>query len=165
MHCLVNCIGDFHLYLVPIDTIDTCKWKAWFPVHPEQLSSNSSFSLEFEFRPVLRYWRFEIRISLKTISSGSSVRVGGGGGPRNMKSMWPNLVAIFFMTYFYRAGGGHAWPPRIHYWQFTVSPASLGLPVNSRVYELSHWHLSSPAMLNVWETVQWLLLLADLISS
>ena len=24
-----------------------------------------------------------------------------------MKSMWPPLAAIFFMTYFYRAGGGH----------------------------------------------------------
>ena len=27
-----------------------------------------------------------------------------------MKSMWPPLAAIFFMTYFYRAGG--PWPPR-----------------------------------------------------
>ena len=27
-----------------------------------------------------------------------------------MKSMGPPLAAIFFMTYFYRAGG--AWPPR-----------------------------------------------------
>ena len=36
-----------------------------------------------------------------------------GGGARNMKSMWPPLVAVFFMTYFYRAwGGGGAWPPR-----------------------------------------------------
>ena len=24
-----------------------------------------------------------------------------------MKSMWPPLAAIFFMTYFYRAWGGH----------------------------------------------------------
>ena len=30
----------------------------------------------------------------------------GGEGPRNMKSMWPPLAAIFLMTYFYRAGGG-----------------------------------------------------------
>ena len=28
-----------------------------------------------------------------------------------MKFMWPQLAAIFFMTYLYRAGGG-AWPPR-----------------------------------------------------
>ena len=28
-----------------------------------------------------------------------------------MKSMWPPLAAIFFMTYFYRALGG-PWPPR-----------------------------------------------------
>ena len=28
----------------------------------------------------------------------------GGGGRRNMKSMWPPLAAIFFMTYFYRGG-------------------------------------------------------------
>ena len=33
----------------------------------------------------------------------------GRGGARNMKSMWPPLAAIFFMTYLYRAGG--AWPP------------------------------------------------------
>ena len=36
---------------------------------------------------------------------GSSGRVGGGA--RNMKSMWPPLAAIFFMTYLYRAWGGH----------------------------------------------------------
>ena len=35
----------------------------------------------------------------------------GGGGARNMKSMWPPLAAIFFMTYLYRAGRGHG-PPR-----------------------------------------------------
>ena len=35
-------------------------------------------------------------------SIGSS---GWVGGPRNMKSMWPPLAAIFFMTYFYRAWG------------------------------------------------------------
>ena len=29
-----------------------------------------------------------------------------------MKSMWPPLAAIFFMTYLYRAGGGGPWPPR-----------------------------------------------------
>ena len=27
-----------------------------------------------------------------------------------MKSMWPLLAAIFFMTSLYRAGGGGAWP-------------------------------------------------------
>ena len=37
--------------------------------------------------------------------------VTGKGGQRNMKSMRPLSVAIFFMTYFHRAGGG-AWPPR-----------------------------------------------------
>ena len=41
------------------------------------------------------------------LSSGSSSR----GGPRNMKSMQPPLAAIYFMTYFHRAGRG-AWPPR-----------------------------------------------------
>ena len=50
-----------------------------------------------------------IRTHVQT-SIGSSGWVGGGG-PRNMKSMWPPLAAIFFMTYFYRAWGG-AWPPR-----------------------------------------------------
>ena len=32
----------------------------------------------------------------------------GGRGPRNMKSMWPPLAAIFFMPYFYRARGNMA---------------------------------------------------------
>ena len=41
-------------------------------------------------------------------SIGSSGWVGEG--ERNMKSMWPPLAAIFFMTYLYRAGG--PWPPR-----------------------------------------------------
>ena len=45
------------------------------------------------------------------ISIGSSGWVGGGRGTRNMKSMWPPLLAIFFMTYFYRALGG-AMAPR-----------------------------------------------------
>ena len=43
-----------------------------------------------------------------TVADGSSGRVGVGGA-RNIKSMRPNSVAIFFMTYFYTAGGG-AWP-------------------------------------------------------
>ena len=32
----------------------------------------------------------------------------GKGGPRNMTSMQPPSVAIFFMTYFHRAGGAMA---------------------------------------------------------
>ena len=39
----------------------------------------------------------------------------GGEGARNMKSMWPPLAAIFFMTYLYRAGGAMAPPPWIRY--------------------------------------------------
>ena len=35
--------------------------------------------------------------------------VAGKGGARKMKSMWPPLAAIFFMTNFYRAGGT-PWP-------------------------------------------------------
>ena len=38
-------------------------------------------------------------------------RPGGGEGARNMKSMWPPLAAIFFMTCLYRAGGGGAMAP------------------------------------------------------
>ena len=45
------------------------------------------------------------------LSSGSSDRVRGGA--RNMKSMRPPSVAIFFMTYFHRAGKGGPWPPRL----------------------------------------------------
>ena len=48
-------------------------------------------------------------------SSGSIGRVRGG--PRNMKSMWPPSVAIFFMTYFHRAKWAMApRPPWIRYW-------------------------------------------------
>ena len=36
----------------------------------------------------------------------------GWGGGRYMKSMREPLAAIFSMTYFYRAGGEGAWPPR-----------------------------------------------------
>ena len=32
------------------------------------------------------------------------------GGPRNIKYKPPRIAAIFFLTYFYRPGGG-AWPP------------------------------------------------------
>ena len=41
-----------------------------------------------------------------------------------MKSMWPPLVAIFFMTYFHRARGGHGplGPPWIRYcWRNTYN--------------------------------------------
>ena len=48
------------------------------------------------------------QLKATVLSSGSSSRVRGRGEPRDMKSMWPPLVAIFFMTYFYRAGGGMA---------------------------------------------------------
>ena len=45
------------------------------------------------------------------ITSASDPAAGlGGRGARNMKSMWPPLAAIFFMTCLYRAGG--TWPPR-----------------------------------------------------
>ena len=44
-----------------------------------------------------------------------------------MKSMRPPLVAIFFMTYFHRARGGHGPlgpPPRIRYWVTDIAFAS-----------------------------------------
>ena len=50
--------------------------------------------------------------------SASDPAVGWGGGARNMKSMWPPLAAIFFMTSFYRTGRGGAMalsPPWIRY--------------------------------------------------
>ena len=50
-----------------------------------------------------------VRHVVRDFSSGSSGRVRGRG-PRNMKSMRPPSAAIFFMTYFHRAGG--PWPPR-----------------------------------------------------
>ena len=53
-------------------------------------------------------WLCDLKSTLHLVNSiGSSGRVGG---PRNMKSMWLPLAAIFFMTYLYRAGG--PWPPR-----------------------------------------------------
>ena len=50
----------------------------------------------------IKIWHNQYKVS----SSGSSGRVRGG--PRNMKSMRPPSVAIFFMTYFHRAGGAMA---------------------------------------------------------
>ena len=55
----------------------------------------------------------------------SDPAAGWRGGVRNMKSMWLPLVAIFFMTYFYRARG--PWPP----WP----PGSA-----THAFELSFWH-------------------------
>ena len=55
-------------------------------------------------------------IFIAMASNGSSGWVRGG--PRNMKSMRPPLAAIFFMTYFHRARGGHGplSTPWIRYW-------------------------------------------------
>ena len=62
-------------------------------------------------------------------SSGSSGRVRGG--PRNMKSMRPPSAAIFFMTYFHRARGGHSAPPSIIY-HFYSQFHHLLIPSNNR---------------------------------
>ena len=43
------------------------------------------------------------KLRLLAAASDPAGRVGEGA--RNMKSMWLPLVAIFFMTYLYRAGG------------------------------------------------------------
>ena len=70
----------------------------------------------FLFEPINERRVFEIILS--------SGRVGGGGA-RNMKSMWPSLAAIFFMTYLYRAGGGGHGPlgtPWIHYCKIPQVP-------------------------------------------
>ena len=51
------------------------------------------------------YWLHSQYYFRSTVSSGSS---GWVRGARNMKSMRPPLAAIFFMTYFHRAGGAMA---------------------------------------------------------
>ena len=68
-----------------------------------------------------RHWRIAQRTCLRPmdgISGGSRISqvlstvvdpAAGGGGARNMKSIRPPSVAIFFMTYF--TGPGGAWPP------------------------------------------------------
>ena len=53
-----------------------------------------------------------VTVKLKLSLSSGRVNGEGGGGARNIKSMRPPSVAIFFMTYFDRAVGGGAWPPR-----------------------------------------------------
>ena len=51
-------------------------------------------------------WELEPVTGIELLNSiGSSGRVRRRGA-RNMKSMWPPLATIFFMTYFYRAGVG-----------------------------------------------------------
>ena len=64
-------------------------------------------------------------------SIGSS---GWVGGARNMKSVWPPLVAIFFMTYLYRAGG--PWPPRIPPGSATGPSSGKGLVGLKHINEL-----------------------------
>ena len=53
-----------------------------------------------------------------------------------MKSMRPPSAAIFFMTYFHRAGGSHGpfSPPRIRYWKFCLlsAPISPAVSTNDR---------------------------------
>ena len=56
---------------------------------------------------IILHHHFMSNADLFVVSSGSSSQVGEG--PRNLKSIRPLLVAIFFMTYFYRAG--EAWSP------------------------------------------------------
>ena len=75
------------------------------------------------------------------VSIGSS---GWVGAARNMKSMGPPLVSIFFMTYFYRAGGGDHGPlgippgsatartPSVHFFIFTQVSAQI-MPNNRLV--------------------------------
>ena len=46
---------------------------------------------------------YQLNLSVWLSSSGSSGRVRGGGGARNMKSM--RRQPSFFMTYFHRSGG------------------------------------------------------------
>ena len=66
---------------------------------------NPGFEAQGRYHP-----KFETWVSM-TPSRGSSGGRVGGGGARNMKYMRPVLVAIFFMTNFYRAGVGTLAPP------------------------------------------------------
>ena len=61
-------------------------------------------------------------------SSGSSGRVRGGA--RNMKSMRPPSVAIFFMTYFHRARGGAMAP--------SAPPGSATAMIKLKLYNWPH---------------------------
>ena len=75
-------------------------------VSKETLVIRSSLSILFSISLAAKFVFFvTIQNSWMITSSGSSGRVRGG--PRNMKSMWPPSAAIFFMTYFHRARGGH----------------------------------------------------------
>ena len=82
-------------------------------------------------------------------SIGSSSWVGG---PRNMKSMWLPLAAIFFMTCLYRAGGAMAPSASpdllllqtLVHWVHSSNPGSLGAPykpwfIGCTLQTLVHW--------------------------
>ena len=73
-----------------------------------------------------------------------------------MKSMRPPLAAIFFMTYFHRAGGGHGplGPPWIRYW------CSMEKILTGEFHKRNSWKRWKPEPLAV--TVR---LIPDLISS
>ena len=64
--------------------------------------------------------------------------VGRVGRPRNMKSMWPLLAAIFFMAFFYRAGGGSMAP----------LPSPLDSLLGGDVKHLAHTHVI--IVLRIW---------------
>ena len=86
-------------------------------------------------RLILEMFRKPLHYIINFIfSSGSSSLVGGGGliGAKNMKSMWPPLVAIFFMTYFYRAGG--AWPSPPGSATGTNEPVSVSISSSDHMY-------------------------------
>ena len=60
-----------------------------------------------------RQWR-SLRITLTHNKYSNGSRNFGEWGPRNIIYKSLHLVAIFFMTIFYRPGGGGAWPPCSH---------------------------------------------------
>ena len=69
--------------------------------------------------------------------------VAGEGGARNMKSIRPPSVAIFFMTYLYRRGGSHGLlgpPDPLLQYQFVLEYIKKVLhPINSNLF-FSQYH-------------------------
>ena len=63
------------------------------------------------------------------MTSVADLAAGLRGGARNIKSMWPPWVAIFFMTHFHRAGGGGMahW---IRYWTLHLAHVDYLMPIN-----------------------------------
>ena len=99
--CAVQWIGLSACYIINISSLYGCCFQLCLLYHKFILSNAVAMRSRFFFSIIEQ--RYD-----EQHSSGSSGRVREE--ERKMKSMGPLLIAIFFITYFYRAGRGGMTP-------------------------------------------------------